>query len=94
MHANTQIHSIACAPFSPNLRTNTHSAALPAFTGRVLLLLLLLLPLLLQLQLLGVRWKCLLLSGWNILVAGCGSKGPLLREFASRHLRYCHVVLP
>lgn len=35
-----------------------------------------------QLRLLVVRWKCLLLSDWNILVAGCGSKSCLLREFA------------
>ncbi|CDI83047.1 origin recognition complex subunit 2, putative [Eimeria praecox] len=47
-----------------------------------------------QLQLLGVRWKCLLMSGWNILVAGCGSKGHLLREFATSLLSdgFCCVL--
>ncbi|KAL8446354.1 hypothetical protein Emag_004761 [Eimeria magna] len=47
-----------------------------------------------QLRLLAVRWKCLLLSGWNILVAGCGSKGRLLREFASLALNdgFCCVM--
>ncbi|KAL8426655.1 hypothetical protein Efla_005912 [Eimeria flavescens] len=47
-----------------------------------------------QLRLLALRWKCLLLSGCNILVAGCGSKTKLLREFASLALHdgFCCIM--
>ncbi|XP_026192191.1 uncharacterized protein LOC34619262 [Cyclospora cayetanensis] len=47
-----------------------------------------------QLRLLAIRWKCLLLSGWNILVAGCGSKGRLMRNFSRMMLTdgFCCIL--